>query len=73
MMTDRVYEKEKKIRELLRMGGLRAGTETAGWWVTVLLISSGPIIGLTYILKVSFFILFYYCFYLFMDPLYKIV
>ena len=52
MMTDRTYEKEKKLRELLRMGGLRSGTESAAWWVTVLFVSTGPIIGITYILKV---------------------
>lgn len=51
-MTDRVYEKEKKIRELMRMGGLRAGTESASWWMTVLLIQIGPVVSLVYILKV---------------------
>lgn len=54
MMTNRVLEKEKKIRELMRMGGLRTGTETAAWWFTVLLISVGPIVGGVYILQVFF-------------------
>lgn len=52
MMIDRVSEKEKRIRELLRMGGLRPGTESAAWWVTVTLIAVIPIILTTVILKV---------------------
>lgn len=52
MMTNRVTEKEKKIRELLRMGGLRVGTESASWWVTSTLIAIGPIIAGVYILQV---------------------
>jgi hypothetical protein len=54
MMTNRVTEKEKKIRELMRMGGLRRGTDSAAWLVTVSVLALGPIIAGVYILKVIF-------------------
>lgn len=53
MMSTRVLEKEKKIQELLRMGGLRVGVESAAWWVSVSLLAVGPVIGSAYLLKVS--------------------
>lgn len=52
MMTNRVLEKEKKIRELMRMGGLRTGTETAAAWFTIIIVAVGPIVGALFIFKV---------------------